>query len=125
MSDSTTSQLETLPNELFLEIFSYMAPRDLCSFKGLNRRIDSILSDVKLSLSPRDESRIEQLLSTFSPLQVIHFKTNVRFCELAYTMKDLRSLTLHSLLLKTDSELDGVRQRISFRSNSMRFSAFS
>ena len=109
MSNSTKSQLETLPNELFLEIFQYVAPIDRYSFKGLNKRIDSIFGDVKLSINPGDESRIEQLLSTFSPLQVIHLKTNVRFCELAYTMKNLRSLKLYPSLLKADIESGGVR----------------
>lgn len=111
--DSMKSQLETLLDELLLEIFHYMAPEDLCSFKGLNGRIDSIMHDVKLSLELHDERMTERVLSIFPSSQVIRVETNVRFCELVRTMQNLRSLTMYCLPY-ADAQLDQVRRRMSF-----------
>lgn len=108
MSDSPKSRLETLSDELFLEIFSYMAATDLYSFKGLNKRIDSILGDVNISLDVQDEETAEEVLSIFSPLQVTRVKTKVEYVEIVQTMVNLRSLTVQSLL-DFESEFDEVR----------------
>lgn len=46
-----TSQIEIFPDELFLELFSYIHPKDLFySWNGLNRRINAILRSVSISL---------------------------------------------------------------------------
>jgi hypothetical protein len=45
-----SSHLEIFPDELFLELFSYISPRDLYySWNGLNRRINGILRSVRIS----------------------------------------------------------------------------
>ena len=108
--DSMKSQLETLLGELLLEIFHYMAPEDLCSFKGLNGRIDSIMHDVRLSLDLRNERMTEKVLSIFPSSQVIRVEMNVRFYNLVPTMQNLRSLTMHCLPY-ADSQLNEVRWR--------------
>lgn len=118
MSDAKKAQLETLPDELLLEIFHYMSPKRVCNFKGLNRRIDSILHDVKLSLDLQNERMTEKVLSRFSPSQVIRVEMNVLFYELVRTMQNLRSLTVHCLPY-ADSQLDQVRRRMNFQSSCM------
>ena len=123
-SGATKSQLETLPNELFLEIFGYLTLEDLCSFKGLNRRIDAIIHDVKFGFNLQNEQTTKKWLSIFSPLQVIRFETNLRCFELFHTMENLRSLTLHCAIV-VDSRWDGVRCRMGFQWTRMLFSTFS
>ena len=95
MSDVTKSQLETLPNELFLEIFSYTGAKDLLSFKGLNQRIDSIITKVKTYMDYLNEQDTRELLSVFSLSQVIRLEMNWPFRFLDVNMmQNLRSLTI-------------------------------
>lgn len=67
MSNVTQSQLETLPNELFLEIFRYTVTKDLRSFKGHNKRINSIIDDVEINLDFVNEKDADDFLNVFSP----------------------------------------------------------
>ena len=123
MSDSTKSLLETLPDELFLETFHYMAPEDLCSFNGLNQRIDSIMGDIQLRLNLQNEQRTGELLSIFSSSQVIRFQTFFCRLELVQKMRNLHSLTL-SCLPPFDFQWHEARRRMRLQSTYKRLSTF-
>lgn len=97
MCNLTKSQLETLPNELFFEIFHYTSAKDLSSFKGLNKRIDSIVNDVNINLDSMDILNANNLLSVFSPPQVIRFVIRLDLAfDVIKTMQNLRSLVISS-----------------------------
>ena len=123
MTDSTKSQLETLPDELLLEIFRYMSPEGLSSFKGLNKRIDSIVSDVKISFNGENQWTAGKVLCILSPLQVIRLEIDFRCWELVHTMENLRSLTLDFTHV-SDRKWREVRRRMSFPTICKRFSMF-
>ena len=65
-----TSQIEIFPDELFLELFSYIHPKDLFySWNGLNRRINAILRSVSISLDfIENTDEIYQIIKYFSSI---------------------------------------------------------
>ena len=105
MSDSlrsTKSQLETLPNELFLEIFQYVAPTVLWHFKHLNKRIDSIIGVTKINLEVRHRKDDLGYLSSFTSSQIIRLEIrNGRSFLNLNTMAELRSVTLDFMYLSS------------------------
>lgn len=115
MSDSTTrtvSRLESLPDEILLEIFKYLEPMDLLSFKGHNQRLTHVIRDVKLSIilqySGEDEEENPSRLTNFGPEQVIYLKLHYGWRDLNLNLfHELRSLTLDCLYL-SNNQLDQV-----------------
>jgi hypothetical protein len=103
MSDnlpSKKSQLETLPNELFFEIFQYLDPVDLCRFKHLNKRIDCILQVTKINLEVRHRKDDLGYLSSFTASQIIRLEIRNRRSFLNLNaMVELRSVTLDFIYL--------------------------
>ncbi|CAF1546574.1 unnamed protein product [Adineta ricciae] len=84
MNDSLSSnqlRLEVLPDELFLEIFQYVNPIDLCNLKGLNRRIDGIIDAVRMNITVQWKE--DQMHGKWPSLLYLH------------TLTELRSLTLN------------------------------
>jgi hypothetical protein len=81
MSDitlKTKHRLEALPDEILLEIFQYIKPTDLLSFKDHNQRLNNVIRDVKLNivvsyLTENDEKDLDYFLK-FTPEQVICLK---------------------------------------------------
>ena len=72
------ASLEDLPNELFLEIFSYLSPADTFhSFVHLNGRFDSILCDtsVRLGIRVTNHNNTSQALYDF-----LDYFTHVQIC---------------------------------------------
>lgn len=123
MTDSTKSQLETLPDELLLEIFRYMSPEGLSSFKGLNKRIDSIVSDVKISFNGESQWTAGKVLCILSPLRVIRVEIDFRYWKHVHTMENLRSLTLDFTHVSHRIWRE-VRRRMSFLTICIRLSTF-
>ncbi|CAF1207224.1 unnamed protein product [Adineta steineri] len=99
MSDISVSvqlRLEVLPDELFLEIFQYLDPVDLRSFKGLNRRIDCVIQATKVNVVVQSQKQndLDYLLSLV-PTQIIRLELRGSWSPLSLsTMTELRSLTL-------------------------------
>jgi hypothetical protein len=99
MSDNVSSnrlQLEAFPDEIFLEIFQYVDPIDLRSFKGLNKRINCIIQAVKINIVMQRQMKDEfDYLSIFSSSQIIRLKILNDCLSLNLNnMTELRSLTL-------------------------------
>lgn len=56
-----TLELEIFPDELFIELFSYMKPIDLYTgFLNLNSRINTILHDIQININIIDNNQYEQ-----------------------------------------------------------------
>ncbi|CAF1351794.1 unnamed protein product [Adineta ricciae] len=93
---SSRLRLEVLPDELFLEIFQYVDPVDLCSFKGLNRRIDGIIEAVRVNIAVQWQEDYElDYISSFTPTQIIRLEIHREWPLLnLHTLPELRSLTL-------------------------------
>ena len=103
---STISQLEILPNELFLEIFRYMDPSDLQTFKGLNKRIDCIIQAVKIALHVRDqEENSLEYFSNFSASQIVRLEVHGAWPSMnLHAMTELRSLILDLWCLSQEQQ---------------------
>ncbi|CAF4014994.1 unnamed protein product [Rotaria sordida] len=114
MSNSLLSnqlRLEVLPNELFLEIFQYVDPIDLRSFKGLNKRIDHIIQLLKVNIVVQYQEEDDlDYISTFAPTQIIRLEMRNYWLSLNLnTMTELRSLTLDCTYLSKE-QLDQVAE---------------
>jgi len=112
MSDSVSSnqlQLEVLPDELFLEIFQYVEPIALHSFKGLNKRINCIIQALKVNIVVQCQETDEfDYLSIFAPTQIIRLEIRNYCLSLNLNnMTELRSLTLDCTYLSKE-QLDQV-----------------
>ncbi|CAF2455034.1 unnamed protein product [Rotaria sp. Silwood2] len=112
MNDRLSSnqlQLEVLANELFLEIFQYIDPIDLRSFKGLNKRINCIIQALKVNFVVQCQEKDEfNYLSIFTPAQIVCLKIRNYCLSLNLnTMTELRSLTLDCTYLSKE-QLDQV-----------------
>jgi len=112
MSDNLSSnqlQLEVLPDELFLEIFQYVEPITLHSFKGLNKRINCIIQALKVNIVVQCQEEDEfDYLSIFAPAQIIRLEIRNYCLSLNLNiMTELRSLTLDCTYLSKE-QLDQV-----------------
>jgi hypothetical protein len=112
MSDAlppTKLQLEVLPDELFLEIFQYVGPVGLHSFKGLNNRIDYIIQEVKVNIVVEYQQEDDSgYLSSFAPTQIIRLEIREYWSSLNLSrMTELRSLILDCAYLSKE-QLDQV-----------------
>lgn len=115
MSDnlqSTKSQLETLPNELFLEIFQYVDPIDLCRLKHLNKRINGIIQVTKVNLQVRHRKDDLDYLSSFNPSQIIRVEIRNRRLSLNLkAMVELPSVTLDCAYLSKRQQKQVISQK--------------
>jgi hypothetical protein len=112
MSDSLSLnqlQLEVFPDELFLEIFQYVDPIDLRSFKGLNARINGIIQALKVNIVVQCQEKNEfDYLSIFAPAQISRLEIRYYCLSLNLNvMTELRSLTLDCTFLSKE-QLDQV-----------------
>ncbi|UJR24404.1 hypothetical protein I4U23_005781 [Adineta vaga] len=109
MNEIVSSRLEIFPNELFIEIFQYIQPINLRCFKGLNKRLDSIIQILKVNfvIQYQDDDEIN-FLETFSFEQIFSLKIQdcwssmnlIQLCE-------LRSLSINCTYL-TKQQLDQI-----------------
>lgn len=109
MSDSLPSnrlQFEEMPDELLLEIFQYVDPIDLRSFKGLNKRISGIIESVKVNiLIQHDHAYDLDLISNFTSTQIIRLEVHKNCLSMnLYTMTELRSLTFGCIHLSKEQQ---------------------
>ena len=105
-----SSQLEIFPNELFLELFSYIPPRELHrTWSCLNRRFLEIFRAVQMSvvlLENHDDHL--RILNDFS-LQIIFIHLRVPVPGLDFRkFPNLRSLMIDAKL--TDDQLDSIHR---------------
>ncbi|CAF3866642.1 unnamed protein product [Rotaria magnacalcarata] len=112
MSNSLSSnqlQLEENPNELLLEIFQYVDPIDLCSFKGLNKRINCIIQALKVHIVVRCQETDEfSYLSIFTPTQIVRLEIRNYCLPLNLNMMtELRSFTFDCTYLSKE-QLDQI-----------------
>ncbi|CAF3865402.1 unnamed protein product [Rotaria sordida] len=108
----TFFRLEGLPDEILLEIFKYLKPIDLLSFKGHNQRLNHIIRDVKLHIilqySEEDDEKDLDYFINFSPEQVICLKLHYGWRAFDLNLfQELRSLTLDCTYL-SNNQLDQV-----------------
>ncbi|CAF0929788.1 unnamed protein product [Adineta steineri] len=115
-SSTNQRQLESFPDELFLEIFQYIDILTLRSFKGLNKRIDSIINTVNniilvVELTQNSTNDFAYFFK-FNPKQIFHLKLcSTLWSSLNFMMfTELRSLTFDCDYLTKDQ----VNQIIQF-----------
>ncbi|UJR23213.1 hypothetical protein I4U23_026232 [Adineta vaga] len=106
------SRLEVFPDELFLDLFSYIPSAELYHvWHGLNHRLSAIIRSVRISFDLNDntESSI-QALNYFS-LQIVHLHIRNSFdaLNLRY-FPNLRSLIIDTKL--TNEQLDAIQPTI-------------
>lgn len=99
------SSIEDFPDELFLEIFSYLSPLDLfLSFAYLNTRIDSILCDQSVQLAVQlteyHYTTIDYFADYFTHLFVTNDQMDIR------QFNSIQSLTLGPSPRPTDELLN-------------------
>jgi hypothetical protein len=99
------SSIEDLPDELLLDIFSYLSPIDLfLSFAYLNNRFDSILCDQSIQLAVQitnhNYTKIDHFADYFTQLYISNDQIDIR------QFNNIRSLTLGPLARPTDDLLN-------------------
>lgn len=114
MSTVISTQFESLSNEILLDIFEYLDAYRMCqAFYGLNSRIDSVLQSARLHISC-DLSTVFQPIwdAMISFPRLSHVRTLSVSCTtkideqiLANSMENLRTISLHSVCLKSIDEL--------------------
>lgn len=102
------SQLEIFPDELFLDLFSYIPPTDLYRvWNGLNRRLSAILNSVRISfdLIENTDDNTRALNYFSQQIVFIHLRT-------PYAKLDLKKCpNLHSLIVDaklTKEQLESI-----------------
>ncbi|CAF1091039.1 unnamed protein product [Adineta steineri] len=106
MSSTTFNCLESLSNEVLLEIFEYLDAYDLCqSFYDLNTRINTVLQLVHLHIlydpSKNDATIWNTLASFFNPSQIrilsLHNDINIHERILTAPKENLHSVCLKNM----------------------------
>ncbi|CAF4130539.1 unnamed protein product [Adineta steineri] len=101
------SKLELLPDEIFLELFSYMKPIDLYhGFLNLNSRLNNILNDtyIYIHIINDNEHKNDQLCINYFARQIIYLAIDCHWTCLSYPI-NLRFLTnLRSLHIPMPSD---------------------
>lgn len=98
--------LEDLPNEILMDVFEYISPRDLFySFWTLNMRINQLLRSLKnLSLLLYNDEQL--LIQTFAD-KVFHLEVSKQYGDVdMHQFFNLRSLILHQA---NDKQLDQIQ----------------
>lgn len=106
---NSRSRIEIFPDELFLELFSYIAPLDLYrSWLNLNNRLRSITRSVKISFDLFENSSdvVETLNFFCSQTVYIHFHTSCPSLNLK-NFFNLRTLTIDVILSR--EQLESIR----------------
>ncbi|UJR12707.1 hypothetical protein I4U23_016881 [Adineta vaga] len=99
-SANRRQRFESLPNEILMEIFYYIDPIDLRSFKGLNKRIDRIIEVLKINVNIHWKAKMDPTcLSIFNPSQIIRLEMHIHNLKLddnnSLPNNIVRSLTIN------------------------------
>ncbi|CAF2668395.1 unnamed protein product [Rotaria sp. Silwood2] len=96
------STLELFPDELFLELFSFINPIDLCrGFMNLNLRLNNILNDIHMCIHIINDDRREdyqECLNHFA-YQIIYLAIDCHWSCLSYNISLQPFVNLRSLYL--------------------------
>jgi hypothetical protein len=93
-----SSHLEIFPDELFLELFSYISPRDLYySWNGLNRRINGILRSVRISFDLIDNIDENYRILKYFSRQIVY----IHLCIPSNLIDFKEFINLRSLIIDT------------------------
>jgi len=101
------STLELFPDELFLELFSFIKPIDLYySFSGLNSRLNNILHDIDIYIHIINNDQCEQYKNCmdFFASQIIYLAIDCHWTCLSYEINLRPFINLQSLHLPMPSE---------------------
>ena len=118
MNSVGSTQLESLSNELILDIFEYLDGYDSCqAFYGLNHRINTLLQSAQLHIlhhaSKENEIIWNTLISFIKPSQIraicSYDGTNVDEQILSAANKNLRTLCLHRM---TNEYINEICQQV-------------
>lgn len=95
---NTLSRLEIFPDELFLDLFSYIPPIDLYHvWNGLNRRLSAIIRSVRISFDLVENTDANTRALNYFSQQIVYIRL-----RLPYQSLDLRQFrNLHSLIVDT------------------------
>jgi hypothetical protein len=105
---SEPSQLEIFPDELFLDLFSYIPPRELYHiWFGLNHRINAILRSVRISFDLVENTQeIHRILKYFSQ-QIVYIHLRLPSNSIDFQQfPNLRSLIIDTKL--TAKQIDSI-----------------
>jgi len=99
------SSIEDLPDELLLDIFSYLSPIDLfLSFAYLNHRFNSILCDqsiqIAIQITNNNYTKLDYFADYFTHIYICHDQIDIRL------FNNIRSLTLGPSSRPTDELLN-------------------
>ncbi|CAF1371808.1 unnamed protein product [Adineta steineri] len=104
--NNDTSFLELFPDELFLELFSFIKPIDLYrGFVNLNQRINNILNDTHLCMHIINdvEHEVDQACMIYFARQIIYLAIDCHFSTLSYDISLRSFVNLRSLHLPLPS----------------------
>ena len=130
MSTITSTQFESLCNEILLDIFEYLDAYRMCqAFHGLNSRINSLLRLARLHISHDLSTVADTIWDTvlsFPQLSQMHilsfsYTTTLDRRILQSSMENLRTISFHSVCLKS---IDDICERIPCENQIKCLSAF-
>lgn len=98
-----TSQLEVFPDELFLDLFSYISPQDLYRcWRHLNSRLTAIIRSVRISFELNEDLQINQEIFDYFAAQINHLHLRIPCQTLEFRQFPfLKSLVLDTKLTRT------------------------
>lgn len=106
------SRLEIFPDELFLELFSYISPIELYTiWYGLNHRLNAILRSVQISFDLTENTIVNHEILNYFSQQIIYMGLYVSYDLLDFKkFPNLRSLVIDTIL--TNEQLQSIQPDI-------------
>jgi hypothetical protein len=119
---NNSSRLEIFPDELFLDLFSYIPPTDLYHvWHGLNRRISAILRSVRISFDLTDNTAENIYALDYFSRQIVYIHLHI-----SYNSFDFKQFpNLYSLIIDTkltNEQLNSIQPNILPRLKRLTFS---
>ena len=106
------TRLEIFPDELFLELFSYILPVELChTWHGLNARFNAVLRSVRISFDLYEHSDAATHALNHFAQQTVYIHLHSYYASLNLKQfPNLRSLAID--VKPTDEQIDCIRPQI-------------
>jgi hypothetical protein len=116
------SRLEIFPDELFLDLFSYISSVELyLVWHGLNHRFNAILRSVRISFDLNEDPVYNNYILNYFSQQIVYIHLSIPYPSLDFKQfPNLRSLIINTKLTK--EQLDSIRPNIFPRLQRLTFS---
>ncbi|CAF4914343.1 unnamed protein product [Rotaria sp. Silwood1] len=114
------SKLELFPDELFLELFSFIHPIDLYrGFINLNSRLNNILNDIRICIHIINDDQCEDYQACLNHFayQIIYLAIDCHWSRLSYKISLQQFVNLRSLYLPMPTD----QQSLEITSNNLPF----